>query len=309
MRRGKVAGTIRQIADELERGEPLGQAFEKRAGQFPPAYGRLIQAGVQTNNLSAMLLNLSEHQQTLGRLRSALWRAVAYPITVFIALCVVVTFLGGWVLPQFEDVFKMFGTRLPWITQFLIDSCSAMVVLAMVAAGLVIGMLITWQILKASGRDYALRDAVILRLPLVGPVLRRSAIARWCDAVRLGILGGMDLPAAMRTGADAIGSARLRGDVEKLAGALEAGRPIDSQQRLSLIPGTVTASIELSSRQGGLPQTLATLSQMYQQQAQAKVGVIPVVLTPLLLVLLTLIIGFIILAMFMPFTYLLRSLV
>jgi len=76
MNRGAVANTIRQIADELEKGVPLGQAFEKHAAQFPPAYGHLIDAGVKTSNLSGMLLNLSEHLRTLANLRAALWRAM-----------------------------------------------------------------------------------------------------------------------------------------------------------------------------------------------------------------------------------------
>lgn len=309
MRRGKVANTVRQIADELEKGEPLAAAFEKRKGQFPPAYGRLIQAGVATNNLSGMLLNLSEYQRTLSRLRAALWRATAYPLTVFIALCLVVAFLGEWVLPQFENVFGMWGARLPAITQFMLDFSPVMSAIAIGAAGVVVFMLILWRILRLMGRENGIRDAVGLRLPLIGPVLKRSLISRWCDAVKLGVVGGMDLPGAMRTGADAVGSPRLGRDVEKLAGRMEAGEAIDLGERLSLIPGTVTASIELSSRQGGLEETLATLARMYQQQAQAKVGVIPAILTPLLLALLSLVIGFIILAMFMPFATLLRSIV
>lgn len=307
MRRGKVANTIRQIADELEKGEPLAQAFEKRAGQFPPAYGRLIQAGVATNNLSGMLLNLGEHQRTLARLRSALWRAVAYPLTVFVALCLVLAFLGTWVLPQFVTVFQMWGTKLPAITGFLVDYYPLMSWIAIGAGGLVIVMLIVWQILKMLGREGGIRDAVVLRLPLVGPVLKRSAVSRWCDAVKLAVMGGMDLPAAMRMGADAVGSKRLRGDAEKLATRLEKGEAIDSLERLSLIPGTVTASIEISSRQGGLAQTLGTLATMYHEQALAKVSLIPAMLTPLLLAILTGMIGFIVLAMFVPFVGLLQS--
>ena len=302
MRRGRVANTIRQIASELESGTPLGQAFEKHASSFPPAYGRLIDAGVRTNNLSGMLLNLGEHLRTLSRLRAALWRALAYPMMVFISLCLVVAFLGAYVLPQFEEIYRMWHTRLPWATEFLIQNSHAMGVVALLAAGVVIGLVILWQILRATGKQGGMRDLLVLRLPLVGPVVHRSLISRWCDAVRLGVIGGMDLPAAMRTAADAVASNRLRRDVEKLAATVESGRPLADHERLSLIPGTATAAIELSSDHGGLPQTLATLSNMYQQQAQARVGAIPAILTPLLLTLLTGVIGFIILAMFLPFT-------
>jgi type II secretory pathway component PulF len=111
----------------------------------------------------------------------------------------------------------------------------------------------------------------------------------------------------MLTAADAVGSARIRADAERMAAKITAGQPLSSSESFSVMPPTVPAAIELSTRHGGLPQTLATLAQMYQQQAQAKVGVIPAVLTPILLTMLTGIIGFIILAMFLPFVNLLSA--
>jgi len=126
----------------------------------------------------------------------------------------------------------------------------------------------------------------------------------------------MDLPRAMRTGADAVGSPRLAREVEQLVSALEGGRPLagDAQdqdvRRFKLIPATVPAAMDLTSRQGGpgvLADVLLTLAQMYQQQARAKVALIPAVLTPLLLAMLTLIIGFVIVGMFAPLVTLIQS--
>jgi type IV pilus assembly protein PilC len=182
---------------------------------------------------------------------------------------------------------------------------------AIVAAVLVIGLIVLWQVMRATGRDAAMRDVIGLHLPLIGQTLKRSLISRWCDAVRLGISGGLDLPAAMRTAADAVGSPRLAREVEQLVLRIEGGQPLDDGGgRRGLIPATVLAAMELSSRQGGpgvLADVLATLSQMYQQQARAKVGLIPAVLTPIMLALLTGIIGFVIVAMFAPLITLIQS--
>jgi type IV pilus assembly protein PilC len=311
LRRGRVAATVRQIADDLEKGNSLGDSFQKYASRFPPAYGRLIDAGVRSSNLSGMLLSLGQHLQTVARLRSALWRALSYPIMVFLALCFVVAFIGHFVLPRFEVVFRDFGTRLPAITEFLLAGSRVMGWGAIVAAVGVIGLIILWQVLRSTGRDAVLRDVIGLHLPLIGQTLKRSLISRWCDAVRLGISGGLDLPAAMRTAADAVGSPRLAREVEQLVLRIESGQPLDNGGgRRGLIPATVLAAMELSSRQGGpgvLADVLATLSQMYQQQARAKVGLIPAVLTPIMLALLTGIIGFVIVAMFAPLITLIQS--
>jgi type II secretory pathway component PulF len=307
LRRGRMANTVRQIADDLERGESLGKAFEKHAGRFPAAYGRLIDAGVKSHNLSGMLLSLGRHLQTVSRMRAALWRALSYPVMVFLALCFVVAFIGTYVIPKFQDVFKDFGIRLPLITEILLAGSQYLVVGAILAAALAVGSLVFAQVLRASGRHAGLRDAIGLRLPLIGPVLRRSLVARWCEAVRIGVSGGMDLPAAMRTAADAVGSPRLYREADALAARIESGHALNDYDRGRLIPATVVAAVDLASRQNALPETLGTLSEMYQQQARAKVGLIPAVLTPLLLALLTAIVGFIILAMFAPFIVLIRS--
>jgi type IV pilus assembly protein PilC len=313
LRRGRVAATVRQIADDLEKGNSLGDSFQKYASRFPPAYGRLIDAGVRSSNLSGMLLSLGQHLQTVARLRSALWRALSYPIMVFLALCFVVAFIGHFVLPRFEVVFRDFGTKLPAITEFLLAGSRVMGWGAIVAGVLVIAFIILWQVLRSTGRDAGIRDVIGLHLPLIGQTLKRSLISRWCDAVRLGISGGLDLPAAMRTAADAVGSPRLAREVEQLVLRIESGQPLGGEGgggRRGLIPATVLAAMELSSRQGGpgvLADVLATLSQMYQQQARAKVGLIPAILTPIMLGLLTMIIGFVIVAMFAPLIQLISS--
>src|SRR3954469_20785989 len=144
LRRGKVAATVRQIADDLERGESLGDAFQRHAARFPPAYGRLIDAGVRTNNLSGMLLSLGQHLQTVARLRASLWRALTSPLMVFLALCFVITFIAIYVLPKFEEVFKDFGTRLPMITELLIGASRTVGQIAFAAAVVVVLLLGFW---------------------------------------------------------------------------------------------------------------------------------------------------------------------
>ena len=309
MRRGRVSSTIRQIADELDRGVPLAQAFEKHASRFPPAYGRLVQAGVRSNNLSGMLLNLGRHMETVARLRAAMWRAISYPLMVFIALCLVVTFIGVYVLPKFEQMFRDFGMRLPGVTLFMLQLGQTAGSLALIVAGVVVGLLLVWRLARGTAAREAVQDTVVSRLPLIGPVIRRSLVARWCDAVGMGVAGGLDLPAAMRLAGDAVGSRRLRRDAETLVARMEAGMPIDGgvAARGDLLPGTVTASIELASQSNSLPETLGTLAQMYRQQAHARVGMIPAVLTPLLLSVLMVIIAMVILAMFAPFISLIQS--
>src|SRR5690348_3994949 len=106
LRHGGLAQSVREVSEELERGVPLDEAFKRHEKQFPPLYGTLIDAGVRTGNLPAVLLNLGRHLELVARLRAAVWRSASYPLTVVAGLLLVLLFLGRYVLPQFADMYR-----------------------------------------------------------------------------------------------------------------------------------------------------------------------------------------------------------
>jgi type II secretory pathway component PulF len=117
----------------------------------------------------------------------------------------------------------------------------------------------------------------------------------------------MDLPGALALASDAVGSVRLRRDGQLMIAMLESGQPIDqSAGRTSLIPATVPAAMGLARQD--LPDVLQAMSEMYQQQAEMRLALIPVLLTPVLILLVAIVIGFVIAALFLPFINLITSL-
>src|SRR5690606_6068061 len=115
-----------------------------------------------------------------------------------------------------------------------------------------------------------------------GPVLKRNLVARWCDALRLGVDAGLDLPAAIELAGQAVYSRPLRADGRRLIDALASGQagPVHG---LRLLPATIPAAIAFSAQQDQLSQTLASMTRMYQEQAELRLVALPAVLTPLLL--------------------------
>jgi type II secretory pathway component PulF len=319
MRRGRLARTIEQVAEELERGTPLGEAFDKHRGRFPTLYGRLVDAGVRSGDLPGVLLGLGRHLELVARLRAALWRSVSYPLMVFVGLCIVLVFLGLYVLPQFQQIYatlydarnqvplyfnparRPIPTGLPLVTQWLMVLTSLAPWLLGLLVALAVGVPLAWAVLRARGRDRAALDRLVLPLPLVGPVLRLNLIARWCDALRLGVAAGLDLPAALDMAGDVTGSPSLKHDGRELAALLESGKPLTTSGRDNrLIPATVPAAIELASGHHDLPKTLETLSDMYERQAESRLASLPAILTPLLVIVVASITGFVIAGLLVP---------
>jgi type II secretory pathway component PulF len=309
MRTGGLRATVQQVASELESGTPLDQAFEKHRDKFPPLYARLVAAGVATSNLPGMLLSLGRHMEMIYRLRAMLWRVFAYPAMVLIALGMVLLFLTVGIIPQFEKIFRDFGTRLPALTLFLLSTTKWMPFVLLGLALLVVLIAILWQVAKATGHDRAVVDLFVVPMPLIGPVIRRNMIARWCDATRLGVEAGLDLPRAIELAGDAVASPRLKRDSDEVIGAINSGKTPDAViGSTRLLPATVTAAMTLGQQNNDLPRTLATLSEMYQQQAETRLNLVPGVLTPLLIVLMAVLIGMVILGLFLPFIGLIQSL-
>lgn len=299
MRTGRLARTVEQLAAELERGTPLDQAFEKFGPQFPPLYSRLIRAGVKSGNLSAVLLNLGRHLEMTDRLRSTLWRTLSYPLFVLITLGFLLVFLGYAVLPQFQKIYAGYGIPLPWATTALLSLSDAAPVLLIVLLALVIGGPLAWGLLRKTGHANAVVERLVLPMPLVGPVLKFNLVARWCDAAKLGVDAGLDLPAAVELAGDATQSKRLSNDGLLLIDALSGGRPLTTAET-HLLPPSIPAAMQFASGFHDLRTTLRSLSEMYERQAELRLKALPGILTPLLVVVLALVIGFVIVSLLSP---------
>ena len=329
MRSGRLAQTIKSVADELDRGVPLGAAFEKHRGRFPSLYGRLLDAGVASGDLDGVLLGFGAHLEMLQRLRTFLWRTLSYPLAVLAALAVVLLFLGHYVIPRFGDLYAGFeGTPyfdrsaghwqrmvvlLPVPTQVLFQVSQAVPYLAcLLLAAIVLGPIV-WQVLRWRGWDRHVIDGVALWLPLIGRPLRLNLIARWCDTLRIGVSAGLPLPEAIELTGDAVRSPRLRRDGRVLIDRLEKGQSLSApftdndragaggkNAKLSLLPETVPVAIELASGHNDLPATLASLTELYERQAELRVNGVPAVLTPIMVIVVATTIGFVILALLLP---------
>lgn len=302
---GRLAAAIERVANELQQGKGLDEAFAAHRGAFPPLYGAVVQAGVRTGNLPAVLMGLGRHLELLQRLRSAVWRAVAYPAVVLFAVLALLGILGAVLIPQFRSIFDDFDTDLPAMTQAVFAFADAMpfilIGLAVVAVLLVIGA----SALRAAGRGQAVLDA-LLWVPLLGPAIRRNLLSRWCDALRVALSAGMDLPSALGLAADTLGSRPLDRDTDAMVGALELGRDLRDAP-LRFIPPAVPAAVELAAHADDLPGMLENLSGMYQQQAEQRVAALHSVLGPVLLMGVALLIATVIFALFLPLVQLMQS--
>ena len=295
----RLRRTIEQLSAELERGTPLDQAFDKYAARFPPLYGRLIRAGIKSGNLSGVLFGLGRHLDLVQRLRSTLWRALSYPLLVLVSLGCLLSFLGIWVLPQFQKIYAEFRISLPASTEALLSLSRIAPALLIAMLALLVVVPVLWRGLQRLGYSIHVAERIFVPVPLIGPVLRFNLVARWCDAMRVAVEAGLDLQAAFDLAADATRSSRLARDGIEMASTLSQGMPLTSA-RTRLLPATVPAAMQFASGHHDLPSTLNTLSDMYQRQAELRLNALPGILTPILVLLIAIIVGFVVIALLAP---------
>ncbi|HQY87021.1 MAG TPA: type II secretion system F family protein [Tepidisphaeraceae bacterium] len=321
LKRGRLKSTTQQLVADLESGAPLAQALDRQRGAFPASYATLIEAGANSGRLPQLLFGLGRHLDSMRRLRSALIRSLAYPVTVFVMILLVSTFLSAYVFPIYEASVSellrpMKGVQLmrwgrsgnsPFYSEPIVTSIAralgaVLPILCGVIVALVIVSMIVWSIARRSGSDGKVRDQLLMRLPFVGRAIRFSSLASWCSAARVGVDAGLDLPQAIRLASSATGSPRLSRDGERMILALSSGDDLRSMTQLDLLPATVPATIDIAQRSSTLSESLESLARLYERQAESRIAAIPVLLTPLLMVIMSLLIGTLILGMMSPMT-------
>ena len=300
LRRGRFAESVRQLADELERGRSLSEAFEMHRDLFPALYSRLIEAGIKSGNLSAMLFGLGRHLELTRRMRTTILRVATYPLFVLLVLAVIIVLLGRVTVPAYEQMFIDFNLEVPLVTRvhrFVADWLP--IAAAVIAAGAVMAAAY-WRTQARQRGAGGLVETWLMPLPLIGPVLKCSLLARWCDAMGLAVASGIDLPAALPLSAEAMGSPGLKKDAEVLADRLAHGHKLDVIEKPAMVPATVTATIDFASDHQNLVQAMQGLRMMYEQQSETRLAVLQGALLPVLVVFVAGAIGFVMATLFIP---------
>jgi type II secretory pathway component PulF len=302
--RGRQAAAVNAIAEELEKGAPLEAAFAKYATVFPPLYGMLIQAGMKTSDLPGMLLNLGRHVEMIQRLRASFWRAATYPLAVLTALLVVLAFLWSYVIPQFshvvsDDFSREFNFPSDQTWDWLIPLARQVSGGVMIAVAFILLATLFFVIVSRTPAGKRMTERVLLRMPVIAPILRLNLLARWCDALSLAVNAGLDLPGSLLLAGNAVGSGRLLADSQTLAGAVSAGQPIDTKET-RFLPLVVPTALRLGAEHHDLPATSAMLAKMYQEQAEIRMSILPQVLTPIFMILTAVCIALALVAAILP---------
>jgi type II secretory pathway component PulF len=300
------------LVHDVRRGIPIEAAIATREEGLPVLYSRIIDAGIKSGELPATLLNLNQHLRLTGNTRRMMWEIVSYPLIVLL--------LGGtlgsvfllFVVPKFVDIFADFGTELPGIT-LLLFNMSHWFLHGRPAGWMIVWLTplviaLCWHMLRYSMAGRSIRENIVLSIPILGRVHQASIVARFLRSVATAVAAQIPLPQALRLSADATGSRLLTRDAEWLATEIERGHSIFiANQSTRVIPPLFGFCVQVGSGRDALPNAIGTLSKSYENRAMHSQVMLRTFFFPAMIIIVGGLIGFAIVALFMPLVHLVNS--
>ena len=294
---------IDAIASELEAGTSIEEAFEKRQKRFPPLYGRILKAGVETGRLSEMLTSLNRHLELAHQTRRIIFEALSYPAVILALAAVILTAIFIIIIPQFGPILTEMtgGAELPHITRFFLSVTKNVVPFWIGVGVLIAAILVMAGILSSSPAGRRFKESVFLRTLVIGRVYHSSVLSRMAESMAMMVAAGCDMPACLRLGSGSTGSEKLLLESEMLAKQIEQGANIlEAGQFCRMIPRLFLYSIQLGTQRNELQDNLYSLGQMYSEQARCGQARLQAILLPIMLIVVGGVLAMAVLSMFLP---------
>lgn len=293
---------VLNIKADVEGGTNLADSLEKQPKYFDDLFVSLVGAGEQSGTLETLLDKIAIYKEKTEELKGKVKKALFYPSAVLIVAFVVSAILLIFVVPQFEDLFKGFGADLPVFTQMVINLSEIFQRYWWAIFG-GIGLAI-YGFIVAKKRSPTLRrglDILSLKIPVIGSILEKSAIARFARTLSTMFAAGVPLVEAMDSVAGATGNALFYEATMKMKDDVSTGTQLQqSMKQTGVFPNMVVQMVAIGEESGSLDEMLGKVADFYEQEVDNLVDGLSSLLEPLIMAVLGVMVGGLVIAMYLP---------
>jgi len=297
-----MGSLIMSLKTSVEGGETFAAALAKHPRQFDELVISLIEAGEQSGTLETLLDKVATYKEKTESLKAKIKKAMFYPAAVIVVAIVVTAILLIFVVPQFEALFVGFGADLPAFTRMVVNLSEFVqakwwLILAIMV---LIGIALV-QLHRRSPRFRRFVDIAVLRIPAVGPILRKAAIARFARTLSTMFAAGVPLVDALRAVAGATGNIVYSEATDRMREDTATGAQLQWSMRNSAVfPNMVVQMVAIGEESGSLDSMLAKVADFYEEEVDNAVDSLSSLLEPLIMVVLGVLIGGLVIAMYLP---------
>lgn len=297
-----VAKLMEGIGDEVKAGIPLSQSLRKHPRYFDDLYCDLVASGEQSGALDKIFDRVALYKEKAEALKSKIKKAMFYPVAVLVVALIVTSILLIFVVPQFQDIFNGFGAELPAFTLMVIGISEFMQEYWWM---MLLGIFVTGFAYKeALLKSKKLRDAndrAILKLPIIGMILNKAAVARYARTLSTTFAAGVPLVDALDSAAGASGNAVYRYAILEIKAEVSSGNQMNwAMRNTKIFPDMVVQMVAIGEESGALDGMLAKVATIYEQEVDDAVDGLSSLLEPFIMVILGVLVGGLIVAMYLP---------
>ncbi len=314
---GALKNVLAGVCEEVEGGSSLSEAMSKFPKAFDKLYTKMVNAGEIGGVLDLILQRLAEFMEKAERLKRKIKGAMVYPIAVIIIAMLILTFIMWFIIPKFEEIFKDFGVKLPILTTLLMEGSrwvagtnpGQAIPGAFIALPSPIFVFIAWKLIRASGPGKAITDWCLLRIPIFGSMLKKTAIARFTRTLGTLIGAGVPILEAIKITAETSGNYVFEKALTKVHDSIREGESFATPLRESkTCDSLVVNMIDVGEETGEMDKMLLKIADNYDEEVDVAVASLVSLLEPLMVVVLGGIVGTIVVAMFLPLVSMIQSL-
>jgi type IV pilus assembly protein PilC len=297
----KAAEKIRAVLSDVESGSTLADAMGRHRDFFSEIYVNMVAAGEAGGILDVILLRLAEYLEAADKLRRKVKGAMFYPVTVMSFAALAIAVLLIFVIPTFAGFFESAGVALPLPTRIVMGLSDFLITwwwaVAAVLAG--IGWVIRTYRRTPAGR--LATDRLLLRIPMLGGILRKAAIARFSRTLGTLVQSGVPILDGLEITARTAGNRVVEDAVMKSRASIAGGETIaEPLKRSEVFPPMVVQMINVGEQTGGLDDMLSKIADFYDEEVDSAVGALTSVIEPVMIVFLGAIVGGMVVAMYLP---------
>ncbi len=297
-----VGKLLLDIKSDVETGSSLSQAFRKYPLQFDPLYCNLVAAGEQAGILETLLDRLANYKEKMLAIKAKIKGALFYPVSIIIVAFVITAVIMVFVIPAFKEVFKSFGADLPTPTLIVIGMSDFVVAYWWALFGGIAGSI--YAFFYAWKRSEAMQiafDRMFLRLPVFGDIIRKAVIARWTRTLATMFAAGVPLVESLDSVGGAAGNYVYKAASRQIQSEVNTGTSLtSSMQNTNLFPNMVTQMVAIGEESGALDSMLGKVADFFEAEVDDAVAALASLMEPMIMVVLGVLIGGMVIAMYLP---------
>jgi len=299
---GSMQKLLGEIGHKLSSGIPLSDCLRDHPRYFDDLYCDLVASGEQSGSLETIYDRIATYKEKAEALKAKIKKAMTYPIAVLVIAAVVTSILLIFVVPVFQEIFAGFGAELPPFTLFVVGISDFMVAYWYVGLGAVFAFIFLFKRAHRSSQKF--RDQVdrkILKLPVIGDLLEKAAVARYARTLSTTFAAGVPLIDALESAAGAAGNAVFRDAILEVRAEVTSGMQMNLAMRnCSIFPDMVIQMVAIGEESGAVDDMLSKVANVYEAEVDNAVDNLTALLEPMIMAVLGVVIGGLIIAMYLP---------